>query len=84
MELETPAKTALAFTVPVANWLRRTQRCGGTDTSSLMVLVVLSCCWWCLWWWSLGFHNINYDDDRSRPKRIYIRRNFQVHHEGCP
>lgn len=26
-ELETPAKTALAFTVPVANWLRRPQRC---------------------------------------------------------
>lgn len=26
LELETPAKTALAFTVPVANWLRRAQR----------------------------------------------------------
>lgn len=25
-ELETPAKTALAFTLPVANWLRRAQR----------------------------------------------------------
>lgn len=28
MELETPAKTALAFTVPVSNWLRRPQRYG--------------------------------------------------------
>lgn len=27
MELETPAKTELAFTVPVCNWLRRPQRC---------------------------------------------------------
>lgn len=27
MELETPAKKALAFTVPVCNWLRRSQRC---------------------------------------------------------
>lgn len=27
MELETPAKRALAFTVPVCNWLRRSQRC---------------------------------------------------------
>ena len=26
MELETPAKRALAFTVPVCNWLRRPQR----------------------------------------------------------
>ncbi len=25
-ELETPAKTALAFTLPVTNWLRRAQR----------------------------------------------------------
>lgn len=25
-ELETPAKTALAFTLPVSNWLRRAQR----------------------------------------------------------
>lgn len=27
-ELETPAKTALAFTLPVTNWLRRAQRRG--------------------------------------------------------
>lgn len=27
MELETPAKRVLAFTVPVCNWLRRSQRC---------------------------------------------------------
>ena len=27
VELDTPAKTVLAFTVPVCNWLRRAQRC---------------------------------------------------------
>lgn len=39
MELETPAKTALAFTVPVANWLRRTQRYD-TESPSLMAGVL--------------------------------------------
>lgn len=37
-ELETPAKTALAFTVPVANWLRRPQRCRSSIYTSRVLL----------------------------------------------
>lgn len=40
VDLETPAKTALAFTLPVANWLRRAQRC-----------VCVCPCEWQRWWW---------------------------------
>lgn len=35
--LETPAKTALAFTVPVTNWLRRPQRCQSVVDSHAFV-----------------------------------------------
>lgn len=83
MELETPAKTALAFTVPVANWLRRTQRYGSANIVLVVAVEVVSIVGVC------GKDTINNDDHQPRaqykPYASFLRFTMKADlEEGTP